>query len=438
MKQKRSYNLLVAIILSAAFVIVALFYWSDHNAASYCGHTRDELVTLADTSYKIRYDGSMPRIIHAKARLQHKYVEKDLKPAGDKFFTAWKSAGKLDSVTAVGYKSTINETGSWLVRKNSTWKYNQLLAVAIIFLIFITFLYIAVFTNMLRDPVGRSSQVETERLFNFYQQIPPGDVKPAFSLSRTQLAVWITIIGSIYTYGVLWDQYDALPINTTALILMGISVGTYTVGAIVDFSEIEQGMSRHQDMQMSSGNFIKDILTDQNGMSIHRFQNVVWTIIAIIVYFYRYSNPLDGQKGPLPELDTTLLALTGISGAAYLTLKTRENAAASKKLLEQLSITLEPDNLTDAEKLDISNSAEGLRKAIVTIHTDVPGEETHAAPSSPQSKFLFIAKKLEIDKSHRITATWEGTVLGNTMKLTGEVKEMISENRPAITIKLKK
>jgi hypothetical protein len=78
---------------------------------------------------------------------------------------------------------------------------------------------------------------------------------------------------------------------------------------------------RHQNSP-SEGFFI-DILSDDNGISLHRFQNFVWTIIAITVYLYKVSQVRTGCE--LPELSDTLLALTGISSATYLILRSKEN-----------------------------------------------------------------------------------------------------------------
>ncbi len=138
----------------------------------------------------------------------------------------------------------------------------------------------------------------------------------------------------------LWDRRSIGEINNTALILMGISAGTFAVGAVMDTTEIQQGVIRHQEAQPSI-NFFRDLLTDNNGISVHRFQNLVWTIVAIMVYFYRYSNPPKNNFNDLPTLDSTLLALTGISNATYLTLKTRENVSLKKPVTLHIKLLLD-------------------------------------------------------------------------------------------------
>jgi len=67
---------------------------------------------------------------------------------------------------------------------------------------------------------------------------------------------------------------------------------------------------------MVSKNFIKDILSDDNGVSFHRFQIFVWTIVLIIIFIMRVYDIL-----AMPTFDGTLLALMGISSGTYIGFK---------------------------------------------------------------------------------------------------------------------
>jgi hypothetical protein len=224
-------------------------------------------------------------------------------------------------------------TAIWLIALFSSIKmgkqidHNKMIAAIVLSGIFAIFITLAINTRLLRDIVANPGAL--------------GDQMPPFSLARTQLALWITIIASLYTYAILWDHKIDGDLNATALILMGISAGTYAAGAILDTTEIEQGIPRSQD-QASSGNFFIDIISDKDGVSVHRFQNVIWTIVAVIMYFYKYNNPGE-SKDLLPNLSSTLLALTGISSATYLSLKTRENMPAPDTTLPELKIELLAD-----------------------------------------------------------------------------------------------
>jgi hypothetical protein len=148
------------------------------------------------------------------------------------------------------------------------------------------------------------------------------DKSAPFSLTKVQFGLWTVIISSSYVYLSLTKGDCAEgPINKTALVLMGIFAGTAVASTILDKGEINDNRPRHQNSP-SEGFFI-DILSDDNGVSLHRFQNFVWTIIAIAIYLYKVYNISSGCI--LPELSDTLLALTGISSATYLMLKSKEN-----------------------------------------------------------------------------------------------------------------
>lgn len=62
--------------------------------------------------------------------------------------------------------------------------------------------------------------------------------------------------------------------------------------------------------------FISDILSDDNGISFHRFQMFAWTLVLIFIFISQVCNYL-----AMPDFDTTLLALMGISGGTYVGFK---------------------------------------------------------------------------------------------------------------------
>ena len=197
------------------------------------------------------------------------------------------------------------------------------IAVIVIVLICALFLLLAMFSNILRDEI---SDVETFNANAAKQQARSKrklvDRTAPFSLTKVQFGLWTVIISSVYVYLSLCKGDCALgEINKTALVLMGIFAGTAVASSLIDKKEMGDNRVRHQDAP-SQGFFI-DILSDENGISLHRFQNFAWTVIAITVYLYKVSQITTGCT--LPELSDTLLALTGISSATYLVMKTKEN-----------------------------------------------------------------------------------------------------------------
>lgn len=68
-----------------------------------------------------------------------------------------------------------------------------------------------------------------------------------------------------------------------------------------------------------SEGFMKDLLTDANGISFHRFQMLVWTIVLSFIFCVEVYKTLR-----MPEFSATLLSLMGISAGTYLGFKIPE------------------------------------------------------------------------------------------------------------------
>jgi len=151
--------------------------------------------------------------------------------------------------------------------------------------------------------------------------------RPSFSLGRSQLAFWTVIIVSSFIYLFLkcssFHHFDVPVLNATNLSLLGIAVGTTLVSKTIDNSQKDtQGEAIPQQDFPSKGFFI-DIISDERGVSIHRLQNVIWTVVvgAIYIGFVAGHEQLPDDK----VINTQLLSLMGISTGAYLGLKLNEN-----------------------------------------------------------------------------------------------------------------
>jgi hypothetical protein len=68
-----------------------------------------------------------------------------------------------------------------------------------------------------------------------------------------------------------------------------------------------------------SEGFGKDLLTDVNGITLHRFQMAVWTFMLGVLFIFGVYKEL-----AMPEFSATLLALMGISAGTYLGFKIPE------------------------------------------------------------------------------------------------------------------
>jgi hypothetical protein len=66
----------------------------------------------------------------------------------------------------------------------------------------------------------------------------------------------------------------------------------------------------------ASSGFLKDILSDDDGVSFHRFQILVWTMVLIMIFLAKVYHQFS-----MPEFEGTLLALMGISAGTYIGFK---------------------------------------------------------------------------------------------------------------------
>jgi hypothetical protein len=182
-----------------------------------------------------------------------------------------------------------------------------------------------------------------------------GGKKQAFSLGRSQMAWWFVVI--LGSYIVIWlITGDRDTITASSLVLMGISAVT-AIGAIaidstaparasdvrqeleaekaslatspaanseaaqLRVAEIDQTVANVTSPPMTTGSWLRDVLTDNQGMvALHRFQILVWTAILGVIFVSAVLRDLS-----MPEFNPTLLALMGISAGTYLGFKLPSN-----------------------------------------------------------------------------------------------------------------
>jgi ABC-type Mn2+/Zn2+ transport system permease subunit len=61
---------------------------------------------------------------------------------------------------------------------------------------------------------------------------------------------------------------------------------------------------------------VRDLLADGDGISFHRFQIVVWTLILGVVFVWSVYRDMS-----MPEFDASLLTLMGLSSGTYVGFK---------------------------------------------------------------------------------------------------------------------
>lgn len=156
--------------------------------------------------------------------------------------------------------------------------------------------------------------VALARTTDIIRDASKNDKKP-YSLARTQLAFWTVLVVSAYVF--IWATTGEVPsLEGSTLALLGISMGTTAAARTIDTSQA--GNKRHQD-QASEG-FLIDIISDVQGVSIHRFQMAVWSVVLGAIFVQHAL-----AQCAIYPFDNTLLALLGISNGAYVGLKIPEN-----------------------------------------------------------------------------------------------------------------
>jgi len=202
-----------------------------------------------------------------------------------------------------------------------------------------------------------------------------GSEKPPFSLARHQMAVWFFVVIAAFLF-VTMSTGAAAATSTTALVLIGISGATGLVAVAMDKSKREtaaadkaklqaerddlnaklnqvgtgllaqqaavasapgspQAVAVAEDIQKAndrltaiaaglaampapapSQGWWKDLLSDDNGVSLHRLQIAVWTVVFVGVFIVTVWRTF-----AMPDFDATTLGLLGISSGTYLGFK---------------------------------------------------------------------------------------------------------------------
>ena len=270
----------------------------------------------------------------------------DNRKAWDALFSRPKGIGQYGGVrvtigpeNAVPFDSDASDVRMIAIRPYGFWGW-----VAFSILLLIGIVKLARQSDLLRDPGEQ----------------PPNERK-AFSLARSQMAFWFFLIVVAYLF--LFMVTGATDTITSSVLgLMGISAATGLAAVAVDNSKqtqaqtevdklkTEQGKLQEEQRALAAGaslapekvqrlndlptliqrqenllhptptkGFILDILSDPDGVSFHRLQIAVWTVVLGIIFVHSVYNVLC-----MPTFSETLLGLMGISGGTYIGFKIPE------------------------------------------------------------------------------------------------------------------
>jgi outer membrane murein-binding lipoprotein Lpp len=187
-----------------------------------------------------------------------------------------------------------------------------------------------------------------------------------YSLGKVQMAFWFSIVLASYIF--IWlitDNYELITTGTLVLIGIGAATGLGAVsinnnkagGTIKQVQDLQAqqaelrqatdllrstlpaagiegkiGYNNFLDCQLTSNinklidglkmgkdNFFNDLLTDENGVSFHRLQMVVFTMVLGFVFLYTAYATLS-----MPDFSATLLTMQGVTAGTYLGFKIPE------------------------------------------------------------------------------------------------------------------
>ena len=207
------------------------------------------------------------------------------------------------------------------------------------------------------------------------------DIDRPFSLGRLQMLVWFCLIlaSFLFIFVVTWDLNS---ITTESFALMGISGSTALAAVAIDRSKgdaVDAAQRRIEGLGLrtlddvgslytghhanpndrarttipgaaipageavaatadptygqlmdaytpliskyKTDGFLRDLVNDANGPTIHRWQILIWTAVLGVIYIGKVYTNLE-----TPTFGTNLLALMGISGGAYLGFKIPEKS----------------------------------------------------------------------------------------------------------------
>jgi len=104
------------------------------------------------------------------------------------------------------------------------------------------------------------------------------ETKKPYSYARAQLTWWTVIVLSGFATIILKRQ-EIPTLTNGILILLGISSATTMAARLSDNSDQDQTETKGLIQNMPGQNFLLDILSDSNGVSIHRLQAVLFNIV---------------------------------------------------------------------------------------------------------------------------------------------------------------
>jgi hypothetical protein len=177
--------------------------------------------------------------------------------------------------------------------------------------------------------------------YNMLKCVSASGTRP-YSWGRVQLAWWMLIVLSAFVTIICCSPGNQIPaLNSSTVILLGITSGTTIAANLIDQSDIKNPNIPVLIQDLPKQGFFLDILSDSNGVTVHRLQTVLlnfifgaWFVVYVLKHFTDPCSALHPALAEcasqpwsyiIPEISTNNLVLLGLSSATYAALKTTEN-----------------------------------------------------------------------------------------------------------------
>jgi hypothetical protein len=167
-----------------------------------------------------------------------------------------------------------------------------------------------------------------------------------YSTSKFQAALWALalIAGYVAIYvarSLKGEVQFTIEVPANLLLLSAASAGTFVGAKVITEAGLQSGrVSKPPAADAKAGDLVND---DSGNTELGKFQLVAWTLIAVSIFLFTIHQSLVAYFAPdssfllrsIPDVDTTLLALMGISQATYLFKKaTTEEPSPATPLAE--------------------------------------------------------------------------------------------------------
>ncbi|MDQ3706930.1 MAG: hypothetical protein M3437_17250 [Chloroflexota bacterium] len=140
-----------------------------------------------------------------------------------------------------------------------------------------------------------------------------------YSISKFQLLLWtVTVlfayIAVVYARIEQGLSGDVPNVPDNVLLALGLSGATSVVAKGIKVNNLRTG--KELSTTLNDHGPLSTLLTDDDGsLSLHKLQYLVWTFVAIGVFLVSLDQ---SNRLTLPDIDTTLLVLSGIGAGTYL------------------------------------------------------------------------------------------------------------------------